>query len=40
MRGGKLDPTSANNMMKYAADVTGSEELDFAAFQSLVTHFS
>jgi hypothetical protein len=40
MRGGKLDPAAANNMMTYAADVTGSQHLDFAAFQTLIAHFS
>ncbi|CAL8466959.1 g6495 [Coccomyxa elongata] len=40
VRGGSLDSASANNMMTYAADVTGSEQLDFEAFQKLVAHFS
>ncbi|BDA40736.1 hypothetical protein COCOBI_01-3900 [Coccomyxa sp. Obi] len=40
VRGGLLDSASANNMMTYAAEVTGSEQLDFGAFQKLVAHFS
>ena len=40
VRGGVLDSAAANNMMTYAADVTGFEQLDFGAFQKLVSHFS
>lgn len=40
VRGGQLDPAAANNMLVYAADVTGSKHLDLAAFEQLIAHLS
>lgn len=36
VRGGALDPAAANNMLKFAMEVTGSVHLDLPAFKELV----
>jgi len=40
VRGDSLPAVAINNMLKYAADVTGQEKLDAAAFRKLVAHFA
>ncbi len=40
VRGGALEAAAANNMLKYAMEVTGLETLDLPAFERLVAHFT
>ncbi len=40
VRGGKLDQLACNNMMTFAADITGTDKLDRAAFSKLCEHFT
>ena len=39
VRGGNLDKLACNNMLTYAADITGEGQLDRAAFMKLCEHF-
>ena len=40
VRGGKLENLMCNNMMTCAADITGQDTLDRAAFAKLCKHFT
>jgi hypothetical protein len=39
VRGGSLEQSAADNMLKYAAEITDSDVLNLPAFERLVCHF-